>query len=134
MVVEVNLESSNLLKYRGSYKTSNRYKSTLYIHSFTLNESKFQKTPKKLELHNLKEKTNLSIGVLGRLALVSFDRLLFFLGLSSNYQIIEARSIQPTDFLCIINIYIFINSNLKQDKLQFIHLWFGQNLSCLLVV
>ena len=55
-VVEVNLEPFDLLKYRGSYKTSNRFKSTLYKHLFTTNEGKFETTPKKLELQNLREK------------------------------------------------------------------------------
>ena len=41
--------------------------------------------------------------VLGRLASVSFDCLFCFSGLSSNYQTIESRSIQPTNFLCIIS-------------------------------
>ena len=50
VVVEVNLELYDLLKYRGSYKTSNHFKSTLYKHSFTSNEGKFETTPKKLEL------------------------------------------------------------------------------------
>ena len=54
--MEVNLEPSDLLKYRGSYKTSNRFKSTLNKHSFTTNEGKFGTTPKKLELQNLREK------------------------------------------------------------------------------
>ena len=59
--MEVSPEPSDLLKYRGSYKTSNCYKSTLYKHSFTSNEGKFETTPKKLEFQNLREKTNLNI-------------------------------------------------------------------------
>ena len=55
-VVEVNLEPFDLLKYRGSYKTSNCFKSILYKHLFTTNEGKFETTPKKLELQNLREK------------------------------------------------------------------------------
>ena len=55
-VVEVNLEPFDLLKYRGSYMTSKRLKSTLYKHLFTTNEGKFETTPKKLELQNLREK------------------------------------------------------------------------------
>ena len=31
-----------------------------------------------------------------------FDHVFFFLGLPSNHHSVEARSIQPTDFLCII--------------------------------
>ena len=38
MVVKVNLGRSDLLKYRRSYETSNRY--TLYKYSFTTNEGK----------------------------------------------------------------------------------------------
>ena len=30
-----------------------------------------------------------------------FDHVFFFLGLPSNHHSVEARSIQPTDFLCI---------------------------------
>jgi len=55
-VVEVNPEPSDFLKNRGSYETSNRSKCTLYKHSFTLNEGKFETTPKKLEFQNLREK------------------------------------------------------------------------------
>ena len=62
MVVEINLELSDLLKYRGSYKTSNRFKSTLYKHSFITNEGKFETTPKKVRTPEFKKKTNLSIG------------------------------------------------------------------------
>ena len=40
-VVEVNLKPSDLLKYRESYETSNRFKCTLYKYSFTSNEGKF---------------------------------------------------------------------------------------------
>jgi len=54
--VEVNLKPSDLLKYRGSYKTSNHFKNTLYKHSFTINEGKFEIIPKTLELQNLREK------------------------------------------------------------------------------
>lgn len=54
--VEVNLKPPDLLKYRGSYKTSNHFKSTLYKHSFTINEGKFEIIPKTLELQNLREK------------------------------------------------------------------------------
>ena len=60
-VVEVNFESSNLLKHRESYKTSNCFNSTLYKHSFMMSKGKFETTPKKLEFYNLRE-TNLSIG------------------------------------------------------------------------
>ena len=49
VVVEVNLELSDLLKYRGSYKTSNNFKSTLYKHSFTSNEGKFWDNSQKVE-------------------------------------------------------------------------------------
>ena len=49
-VVEVNPEPSDFLKNRGSYETSNHFKSTLHKHSFTLNEGNFETTPKKLEL------------------------------------------------------------------------------------
>ena len=48
-VVEVNFESSDPLKYRGCYKTSNRFKSTLYNHSFMMSKGEFETTPKKLE-------------------------------------------------------------------------------------
>ena len=54
--MEVNLEPSNFLKYRGSYKISNCFKSTLYKHSFTANEGKFKITSKKLELQSFKKK------------------------------------------------------------------------------
>ena len=50
VVVEVNFEPSDLLKYRESYKTNNPSKSTLYKHSFTTSKGKFETTPKKLEL------------------------------------------------------------------------------------
>ena len=43
--------------------------------------------------------------VFGRSTPVTFDRVFFFLGPPSNYQSIETRSIQPIDFLCIINVY-----------------------------
>ena len=61
MVVEVNLEPSDLLKYRGSYKTSNHFKSTLYKYSFITNEGKFETTLKKIGTSEFKRKTNLSI-------------------------------------------------------------------------
>jgi len=55
-VLKVNPEPSNFLKYMGSYETSNRFKSTLYQHSFIINEGKLETTPKKLKLLNLREK------------------------------------------------------------------------------
>ena len=51
----------DLLKYRGSYKTSNHFKSTLYKYSFITNEGKFETTLKKIETSEFKRKTNLSI-------------------------------------------------------------------------
>ena len=57
--MKVNLEP--LLKYRGSYKTSNHFKSTLYKYSFITNEGKFETTLKKIETSEFKRKTNLSI-------------------------------------------------------------------------
>ena len=48
--MKVNPESSDFLKYRRSYETSNCFKSTLQKHSFTSNEGNFETTPKKLEL------------------------------------------------------------------------------------
>ena len=47
--MEVNFESSDPLKYKGSYKTSNRFKSILYKYSFMTSKGKFETTPKKLE-------------------------------------------------------------------------------------
>ena len=58
--MKVNLEP--LLKYRGSYKTSNHFKSTLYKYSFITNEGKFETTPKKVRTPEFKRETNLSIG------------------------------------------------------------------------
>ena len=84
--MEVNLES--LLKYMRSYETSNHFKSTLYKHSFTTNEGKFETTLKKIGTSEFKRKTNLSIGG--------------FLPVSPGPPLI-VRSIQLTDFLCIIS-------------------------------
>ena len=57
VVVEVILESSDFLKYRGSYKSNNRFKSILYKHQFRPDEGRFfYITPIKLELYNLREK------------------------------------------------------------------------------
>ena len=59
--MEVNLEPSDPLKYRGSYKTSNRFKSTLYKHLFTTNESKFWDNSQKVGTPEFKRETNLCI-------------------------------------------------------------------------
>ena len=59
--MEVNLEPSNLLKYKESYKTSNRFKSTLYKHSFTSNEGRFLDNFQKVGTLEFKRETNLSI-------------------------------------------------------------------------
>ena len=61
VAVEVNLEPSNLLKYRGSYKISNCFKSTLYKHSFTSNEGRFLDNFQKVGTLEFKRETNLSI-------------------------------------------------------------------------
>ena len=61
-VVEVNLEPSDLLKYRGSYKSNNRFKSILYKHSFGPNEGKFLDNSHKVGTPEFKRETNLSIG------------------------------------------------------------------------
>jgi len=59
--VEVNLEPFNPFKYRGSYKTSNRFKSTLYKYLFTANEGKFWDNSQKVGTPEFKRETNLSI-------------------------------------------------------------------------
>ena len=50
VVVEVTLEPFNFLKYTGSYKSNNHFKSTLYKHPFRPDEGKLDISPLKLEL------------------------------------------------------------------------------------
>ena len=49
-IVEVILEPSDFLKYKGSYKSNNRFKSTLYKHPFRPDEGKLDISSLKLEL------------------------------------------------------------------------------------
>ena len=60
-VVEVNPEPSDFLKNKGSYETSNRFKCTLYKHSFISNEDKFLDNSQKVRTPEFKRETNLSI-------------------------------------------------------------------------
>ena len=62
VIVEVNPESFDFLKYRRSYETSNYFKSKLYKHSFTSNEGKFLDNSLKVGTLEFKRETNLSIG------------------------------------------------------------------------
>ena len=49
-VVKVTIEPSDFLKYRGSYKSNNRFKGTLYKHPFRPDEGNLDISPIKLEL------------------------------------------------------------------------------------
>ena len=100
-IEKVEIESSSLFKRRRSYETSNCFKSTLYKHSFTTRKGKCDNSEKVGTLEIQKE-TNSSIG--GFLASHHRSPLIVCFPFHA-FQIIEARSIQHTDFLCIINYY-----------------------------
>jgi len=86
VVVEVNPEPSDFLKYWRSYETSNCFNSTLYKHSSTSNGGRFFTTPKKVGTLKFKKETNFKYQrVLGWSTPITFDHVFFFSGLLSNY-------------------------------------------------
>ena len=110
--MEVNLEPSNLLKYRGNYKTSNHFKSTRYNHSFKSNEGKFLDNSQKVGTLEFKRETNLSIE--GFLAGLLQSPLIMCFSFQAFQVVTRSSKLRAFSLLifCASSIYIFEKKNL----------------------